>query len=150
VAGIAAPSLHLDRIVLDLPAAGLREALESIARPLAEDAGIALQPTLRALYERERTLSTAWGNGVAVPHARIVGLTRAHVAFARLAHPIAYGASDGRPVDLLVLVLSPEAEPAEHVRFLGRLARRLRDAAVVRRLRAAVAESEVRAAIESE
>lgn len=121
-----------------------------VARPLTEGAGLALRPTLSALHERERVLSTGWGNGVAVPHARIAGLARSHVAFARLAPPIEYGAPDGRPVDLLVVVLSPETDPAEHVRFLGRLARRLRDAAVVRRLRDAADESDVRAAIESE
>ena len=147
---VSTAALHLDRVLLDLAAGGFDEALEAIARPLVEDAGLALRPALTALHERERACSTAFGGGIAVPHARIAGLTRSHVAFARLAPPIAYGAPDGRPVDLLVLVLSPEADPAEHVRFLGRLARRLRDATVVRRLRGAKDESAVRAAIDGE
>jgi PTS system nitrogen regulatory IIA component len=150
VTGIAASALHLDRVFLDLSVAGFEEALETMARPLAEDAGVASAPTLSALHERERAHSTAWGSGIAVPHARIVGLPRPYVAFARLATPIECRASDRCPVDLLVLVLSPEAEPAEHVRLLGRLARRLREPAVVRRLRAAVGGSEVRAALEGQ
>jgi PTS system nitrogen regulatory IIA component len=150
VPGLTAPALHLDHVVLDLPVAGFDDALETIARALTSDAGIALRPTLLALHERERAHSTAWGSGIAVPHARIIGLPRSYVALARLASPIECGASDKCPVDLLLLVLSPESEPAEHVRLLGRLARRLRDAEVVRRVRAAANESELRAAIESE
>jgi PTS system nitrogen regulatory IIA component len=150
VTGISVPALHLDHVVLGLHAADFDEALDTIACALTADAGIALRPTLLALHERERTHSTAWGSGITVPHARIVGLARSYVALARLAAPIECRAADGCPVDLLLLVLSPEAEPAEHVRLLSRLARRLREPAIVRRLRAAADASELRAALESE
>ena len=145
---ISAAPLHLDRVFLGMSARGLHDAFESIARRVADEMRVPFPATLAALRERESTLSTAWGGGVAVPHARLAGLTRSYVVFARLASPIEFGAPDGCPVDLLVVVLSPMEEPAEHVRLLARLARRLREPSIVARLRSSREESEVRGAFE--
>jgi PTS system nitrogen regulatory IIA component len=131
-----------------MSARGLHDAFESIARHVADEVRVPFAATLAALRERESTLSTAWGGGLAVPHARLAGLTRSYVVFARLASPIEFGAPDGCPVDLLVVVLSPMEEPAEHVRLLARLARRLREPSLVARLRSSRDESEVRGAFE--
>jgi nitrogen PTS system EIIA component len=148
VTEISAARLNLDRVLLGLSARGLHDAFESIARQLADEVRVPFPATLQALREREMTLSTAWGGGVAVPHARLAGLTRSYVVFVRLASPIEFGAPDGCPVDLLVVVLSPIEEPAEHVRLLARLARRLREPSIVARLRSSRDESEIRGAFE--
>ena len=129
-------------------ARGLYDAFESIARHAADEARVPFFPALTALRERESTLSTAWGGGVAVPHARVAGLSRSYIAFARLLSPIEFGAPDGCPVDLLLVVLSPLEQPAEHVRLLARLARRLREPSIVARLRSAADETEVRRLLE--
>ena len=139
---------RVDRVLLGLRSKGFHDAFEKIARALAENAKVPFATTLAALRERENTLSTSWGGGVAVPHARVRGLNRSFVVFARLASPIEFGAPDGCPVDLLVVLMSPAEEPGEHLRLLARLARRLRDASVVARLRDAADEAAVRAALE--
>jgi nitrogen PTS system EIIA component len=61
------------------------------------------------------------------------------VRFYRLAHPLHYDAVDGAPVDLVLLVLSPDGKKADagHLALLAAAARRLRDAAVATRLRQA-------------
>lgn len=143
----AAP-FRVDRVLLGLRSKGFHEAFEEVARALAAESGKPFATILASLREREQTLSTAWGGGVAVPHARVPGLSRSVVALARLASPIEFGAPDGCPVDLLVVLLSPAEEPGEHLRLLARLARRMRDASVVARLRAAADEAAVRAALE--
>ncbi len=75
--------------------------------------------------------------GIAVPHARLPGLAEPAGFFARLDRPIAFDAIDGRPVDLVFLLLSPEGADAVHLARLAAASRRLRDPAVLAAIRAA-------------
>ena len=56
---------------------------------------------------------------------------------ATLATPVDYGALDGAPVDLVVLLLAPVEAGAEPLKALARISRLLRDVALVEKLRAA-------------
>ncbi len=77
---------------------------------------------LRLLWERETKLSSAVGRGIAIPHARIAGLTRPLISFARLLHPVPFQAPDGIPVRLVFLVLSPAGYPIVQLKLLSRIA----------------------------
>ena len=55
--------------------------------------------------------------------------------FARLDRPIDFESLDGQPVDLVFLLLAPEGAGADHLKALARVARLLREAEVVTRLR---------------
>lgn len=87
---------------------------------------IAVRDILGAVLERERLGTTGIGNGVAIPHARIPGLSKMCAAFARLETPIEYDAVDDRPIDLVVMLLAPENAGAEHLRALAQVSRLLR------------------------
>ena len=70
---------------------------------------------------------------------------------ARLARPINFDAIDERPVDLVFLLLIPEDAGSEHVTALAAISRRMRDQAVVQRLRKAVsAEAMYTVAVDAE
>lgn len=86
-----------------------------------------------ALLNRERISSTAVGDGVAVPHARLAGLARTVAVFARSAPGIEFAAHDGRPTHLLFAVVTP-AESTDHLKVLSRAARLLSDGAFRSRL----------------
>ena len=60
---------------------------------------------------------------------------RPYLRLARLDRPIDFESLDGQPVDLIFLLLAPEAAGADHLKALARVARLLRDADVVRKLR---------------
>jgi mannitol/fructose-specific phosphotransferase system IIA component (Ntr-type) len=99
---------------------------------------------LAAVREREAMHTTALGDGVAIPHARnaIDGVTdHAVVVFGRHDQGIAYGASDGRPVQLFFLLIAPTI--AEHLQILARLSRLLREPGFADLLRRASSASEV-------
>jgi mannitol/fructose-specific phosphotransferase system IIA component (Ntr-type) len=147
---IKAPALRIDRVLLDLDASDCAGALKAIADDLASS-GLARNSAAvhDALALRERTLSTALGGGIAIPHARLAGLGHPLLSFARLKRPIAMGAADGAPVDLIVTIVSPVEEPGEHVKLLASLARRLQDPACLAALREATDARAVRAAFES-
>jgi len=98
-----------------------------------------LDPRLVAerLGERERLGSTGFGNGVAIPHAKLPGLAAVTGMFVRLSHPIDFDAVDDLPVDLVFVLLSPTDAGADHLKALARVSRRLRDAGFLAKLRGA-------------
>jgi PTS system nitrogen regulatory IIA component len=67
---------------------------------------------------------------VAIPHARIPGLTRPVAAFFRLEKPVQFDAADGMPVDLVFGLLSPESAGAAHLHALAAISRMMRDDAL--------------------
>jgi PTS system nitrogen regulatory IIA component len=89
------------------------------------------------ILKREALGSTGTGGGVAIPHARIQGLTKAFGIFARLNKPMDFAAIDGRPVDLVFLLLLPANPVGEQLKALAAVARKLRDPACLRELRSA-------------
>lgn len=89
----------------------------------------------------------AASDGVAFPHARSELLHAPVAAFAHLAEPLDFGAADGRPCDLIYLLLSPAAEAA-HLKALARAARFFRQEGVRQALRGAGSEAGLRAVLE--
>jgi PTS system nitrogen regulatory IIA component len=87
-----------------------------------------------ALFARERLMSTALADGVAIPHARLAGLARMIAAFGRSRTGIEWGAQDGRPTELFFVLLVPDDAQGEHLKLLAHAARLLRDAACRARL----------------
>ena len=65
------------------------------------------------LVRRERWCSSAIGKGVAVPHARSLGVTLPRLIVARSLRGMDWGAPDGLAVQLVLLVLSPSEASAE-------------------------------------
>jgi PTS system nitrogen regulatory IIA component len=82
-----------------------------------------------SLFAREKLGSTGLGQGVAIPHGRIKGLKQAAGAFLRLASPVPFDSPDGRPVNLLFVLLVPEQATEEHLQILSELAQRFSDRA---------------------
>src|SRR3954452_6100077 len=129
--------LDCDAIKTSLPGGNKRSLLLQLAnlagQRLATDPG-AINV---ALNEREQLGSTGFGQGVAIPHAKIDGLSQIYGLFARLGEAVDYKAIDGRPVDLVFLLLSPPNAGAEHLKALAAISRVTRDAATLERLRGA-------------
>jgi PTS system nitrogen regulatory IIA component len=112
-------------------------ALVDLANRAATLLGAQASTIAAALTAREALGSTGVGAGIALPHARCPGSTAPVALFARLERAIAWDAIDQKPVDLVVLLLSPN-EPADlHLKVLATISRRLRDANVAAALRVA-------------
>jgi nitrogen PTS system EIIA component len=92
---------------------------------------------LDALQAREDLGSTGLGKGFALPHARIDALSQIFALFVRLARPIDFAAIDDRPVDLVILLLTPANAGNQHLATLAALSRPLRNEAFMQRLRQA-------------
>src|SRR5262245_22590199 len=87
------------------------------------------------LFKREQLGSTGMGNGVAIPHARFAAVNKPYGMMARLKKPIDFEAIDGRPVDLVFLLLLPSGASGEPLNALACVARKLREPEVLDALR---------------
>ena len=129
--------LDCDAIKTALPGGNKRSVMKQLADISAQRIGADPQSVLAGLVEREQLGSTGFGQGVAIPHAKIDGLPQIYGLFARLSDPVDYKAIDGRPVDLVFLLLSPPDSGAEHLKALASISRVTRDAPTMERLRGA-------------
>ncbi|MFI5315170.1 MAG: PTS sugar transporter subunit IIA, partial [Myxococcota bacterium] len=79
------------------------------------------------LLARENLGSTAVGDGIAIPHVRnpVLLHVRPAVALCFLEQPISFGALDGKPVEILFVIVTPTSRT--HLRLLSRLSAALHD-----------------------
>ncbi len=125
--------MKLDEIFLPPAAANgveattRRQVLGAVAASLAASHGLDQKQVFEVLHERERLGSTAIGGGVAIPHAKLPGLSGLAGCVLRLKTPVNFEAHDNEPVDIVVALLAPETGSADHLRVLARLSRLLRD-----------------------
>lgn len=122
-------------VLAALKANNKKKLLQELAARAAALTGQNEHAILEILLQREKLGSTAVGNGVAIPHGKLPKLGGLLGLFARLEKPVDFEALDGQPVDLVFLLLAPEAAGADHLKALARVARALRDPEIARRLR---------------
>ena len=101
----------------------------------------------REILKREALGSTGVGGGIALPHARMAGIARPFGLLAQLKKAIAFDAVDGRPVDIVFLLLLPAEREEESRNALASVARKLRDPAVVGAIRAGRDDASIYGAI---
>jgi PTS system nitrogen regulatory IIA component len=127
--------LSPDGVLGSLRVAGKKQALQELAKRAAQLTGVAEKRIFEVLLERERLGSTGVGNGIAIPHGKLNEVGRLFGLFARLERPVDFAAIDDKPVDLMFLLLAPEAAGADHLKALARVTRLLRDRAMCEKLR---------------
>jgi len=97
---------------------------------------------LEELSKREELGSTGVGDGVAIPHARFPEIDKLFGMLFRLRQPIDFNALDGKPIDVVFLLLLPESAKGEQLSALACVARKLRKPAVTAALRKATDAAE--------
>jgi PTS system nitrogen regulatory IIA component len=129
--------LDFDSIKTSLPGGSKKTLLQQLANLAGQRLKTDSAAILSSVSEREQLGSTGFGQGVAIPHGKVEGLKRIYCLFARLAEPLDYKAIDGRPVDLVFLLLSPLDAGAEHLKALAAISRVTRHAATLEKMRGA-------------
>jgi len=124
-------------VAIDVAAADKQKLLLELARNAASKLDLGSDRIFAELSKREALGSTGVGGGVAIPHARFQSVKKPFGMVLRLKKPMEYDAVDGKPVDLVVLLLLPEAAGVEPLGALATIARKLRDPAIAAALRGA-------------
>ncbi len=134
-----------DHVFVRLRAADKPRLLQELSRRVGAVLGLPPAEIAAALAAREALGSTGVGGGVAVPHAQLPQLPATVAFFAHLERPVDFASIDGRPVDLVFLLLGPPRARAEHLSLLAAGTRRLREKTVAEALRAATSPAVARA-----
>ena len=142
--------LNTRLFIPDMKAATREEAIWELARPAAEAAGLAADVVAKAVVAREQIMGTSLGVEIAVPHARLEGVSRPILVVGHSRQGIDFDSPDGRPTRLVFLLLTPEQEMSAQVQIMGQIARLFKN----EQARAVVYESDsvelVRAFIKAE
>jgi len=112
-----------ENIVLDIEATSRRGLFDQCGVLFAKLYGLNPGQVANALYDRERLGSTGLGHGVALPHARLSGLTEAVAALIRTRMPIPFDAPDGKPVTDMIVLVVPGHATEQHLQLLADVAR---------------------------
>jgi len=112
----------------ELKATSRREAIhEMTAAAGGAIEGLDAQALETSVWKREKTLSTGIGNGVALPHARIDGLRESLVVVGISATGIDFDSPDGKPANVIFLMLTPGNEPGVQLEIASEIAKLFRD-----------------------
>jgi PTS system nitrogen regulatory IIA component len=128
--------ISADAILPVLRAGTKKSALQEMSERASTVSGLPAREIFDSVLQRERLGSTGVGNGIAIPHGKLMSCHKIFGVFARLERPIEFEALDGAPVELAFLLVAPEAAGADHLKALARIARVLRDPRIVAKLRA--------------
>jgi mannitol/fructose-specific phosphotransferase system IIA component (Ntr-type) len=96
--------------------------LEELVGSLAEASGLApatAEEIVAALIKREKNGSTGFGKGVAVPHVKHAKVKKMVGTIGRSSAGIDFAALDHQPVYTVVLLLSPENQPQQHLQAMN-------------------------------
>ena len=139
--------LDFDAIKTGFPGGSKRSLLQQLANLAGQRLGLDSAAILTSLAERERLGSTGFGQGVAIPHGKIDGLTQIYGMFVRLGEPVDFKSLDGIRVDLVFLLLSPPEAGAEHLKALAAISRVTRHGPTLEKLRGARSRDAVAAVL---
>jgi PTS system nitrogen regulatory IIA component len=128
--------LASEAIIPALRVNGKKQALQELSDRAAIVSGLSARGIFDSILQRERLGPTGVGDGVAIPHGKLVKCERIFGVFARLERAIDFEALDGLPVDLIFLLIAPESAGADHLKALAMIARKLRNPTLAAQLRA--------------
>ena len=140
-----------DATILDLGVKTKRDVLAEMANALAKvEPQLDADKLLDVLRERESLQSTGIGEGVAIPHGKLVGLDRLVASFARSSEGVDFDSIDGQLTHHFFLLVVPEHSGGQYLKALARISRFFRDASFRQKLADGETLDDVVRAIEEE
>ena len=111
-----------DAVVAELSATTRDEAIRELVSSLAAAGAIAeaaVDEIVASLIKREKNGSTGFGKGVAVPHVKHASVTKMVGTIGRSAAGLDFAALDSQPVYSIILLVSPENQPQQHLQAMN-------------------------------
>jgi len=116
--------LQADCVKVPLDARTKEEAIYEMVDLLCDRTGIEARQQLKdTVWQREKTRTTGIGHGIAIPHGRSAHCQRLSMVVGKPSEPIEFGSVDGRPVDLIVLLVSRPEQTGPQIQALAAISR---------------------------
>jgi len=116
-------------IIYPLEARTRDEVIAALVERLYEEKLITNPDAARqAVIDRENLMTTGVGKGVALPHGKSADITEVLVSAGVSIEGIDFQAVDAQPVQIFVLLLTPERYPSKHLKLLSKFSRMLNNA----------------------
>ena len=117
-----------NNVILELKAKDKIGVLEELAGVISNhEPSIDKGALVKVLVERERLGSTGIGDGVAIPHGKMNGVTHPIISFGRSKQGLDFESMDGQPVHLFFLLIAPENSSGIHLQVLAKIAKILKN-----------------------
>jgi PTS system nitrogen regulatory IIA component len=129
--------INENSIFVDFKSKSKKNVLENISHEMSNGNIKEKDLIFEKLYEREKLGTTAFGNGIAIPHARIPDLKEPKVIIIKLVDAINFEAIDGEKVDLIISLIVPDKKNDLHVKLLAKIAELLENKTFRLRIREA-------------
>ena len=136
-------------IIMNCQSKSKKNVLELISKIASSISTTNEDIVFEKLYEREKLGTTAFGNGIAIPHARIDNLSEAKIIILKLETAIDFNSIDGEKVDLIVSLLAPNNENEIHIKILSKIAEMLDDKIFREKIRNCSNKLEIKSIINS-
>ena len=128
-------SLFHEGAVVDLRPGDKEGALRELCAITAESPRVRDGAAFcRAIFEREKLVSTGIGIGVAIPHVKIPSVEDYVITVGRAAHGIDFDAIDGLPVRLIFMIAASDQQTSEFVRVLAAIVKLIKTPGIQARL----------------
>jgi len=124
ITDILTPEMVLPELSADNKPDVLRELATHLCAGFRE---LEIDKVVAVLGERERMGSTAIGDGIAIPHGKLKGLTRIIGIFGRSTKGVDFESLDGEPTHLFFVLMAPEDSASLHLKALARVSRLFKD-----------------------
>lgn len=126
----------LKLVIHNLACGNYKEIFKTVSEKIAQISGIKAADTNQALLDAERQSPSGIGNGVAIAHGKSKNMDQPFITLVKLERPVEFQSVDQKPVDIVVVILSPDEEEAHfHLQRLARITRHLRNKTVINSLR---------------
>ena len=136
-------------IIMDCDSKSQKNTLEVISNKMAELTSTNKDEIFQKLYEREKLGTTAFGNGIAIPHARVEGIQNAKIIILKLTEAIDFNSIDGNKVDIVMSLFVPNDNNEMHVELLSSIASLLDNQVFREKIRTANTASDVMMIVDS-
>jgi len=116
--------LELNTVVSHLHSTSKTDVIKELADNISSGyPNINTERLVEVLIERENLCSTAVDSGVAIPHAKLSGITDMIVGFGRSIEGIEYESLDKKATHFFITLIAPEDSAGSHIQLLARISK---------------------------
>lgn len=136
--------LKEETICLSLENTGKEEAVDEMVAMLYADGVLQdAEAFKKEIMEREKISSTAFGNGIAIPHGKSQAVRMPRVAVGLSKKGISFDSSDGEPVYAVFMIAVGENEDEVHLKLLSALSKKLIEPGFLSRLKECTGKDQI-------